>query len=226
MSAWWTSGRDAAPWPLDDTERDRVRRCLRGDEAAWADLYRQHAPGVARFLGRLVGGDDGVDDLVQEVFLGVLSSLPRYRGEARLSTWILGVATNVAMHHRRGEARRRARMAREAEREEWGDVRIGTPGAEVGAVARAELRVVAATLEEVPVDQRATWILAEVDGLDTGEVAAALGIPEGTVRSRLFHVRRRLLDALRDAGFARPGRRDDEVGNEGCLRLVRSGRDG
>lgn len=221
MTRWWAGRPGAAEGPAGDGERERVRRCLRGDEAAWAEMYRLHAPGVARFLVRLNGGDDGLDDQVQEVFVTVLSSLSRYRGEARLSTWILGVAANVAAHHRRGEARRRGRFVLAA------DPDGGRTAEDVqdGAEARAELAVVTKALEDLPVDSRATWILAEVEGLETREVAAAQGIPEGTVRSRLFHVRRRLLEALLEAGFARTEAAGGGAGDGTVLRLVRSGAD-
>lgn len=211
----------------DPIERERVAGCLRGDHTAWAELYRLHAPRVARFLGRLNRGGDGLDDLVQEVFVTVLTALPRFRGEARLGTWILGIAARVAAHHRRGEARRRLRflvVADPPEDQGWPGGSEG--GAEARAEARAELAVVEDALATLPQDQRATWILAEVEGLEACEVAAALGIPEGTVRSRLFHVRRRLLEALRAAGY---DRREHAAGatGEGCpLRLVRSGANG
>ena len=228
MTGWRRRRLDEAQGLLDDDERDMVVRCLRGDEAAWTDLYVRHSPEVARFLARLLGGREGVDDLVQEVFLRVMSCLGRFRGEARLSTWILGVATNVAMHYRRSEARKRARLVSwdvPAERSCTEDS-PATQDGESGAVARAGLRVVMEALENVPVDQRAAWILAEVDGKDTAEVAAALGIPEGTVRSRLFHVRRRLLEALGEAGYPRQDARDGLGVGEARLAWARTGRDG
>ena len=85
----------------------------------------------------------------------------------------------------------------------------------------ADIEISPEVPEALPVDQRATWLLAEGEGLEVREVAAALGIPEGTVRSRMFHARRHLLEALARAGYDRA--REGPEGPLAPLRLVGSG---
>ena len=81
------------------TERKLVARCARGDERAWEELYAANAPIVTRFLTRMLGPASYVDDLVQQVFVEVFSGIRRFRGEARVSTWLYGIARNVAWRH-------------------------------------------------------------------------------------------------------------------------------
>ncbi|MCB9786885.1 MAG: sigma-70 family RNA polymerase sigma factor [Deltaproteobacteria bacterium] len=166
-----------------------MRRCQEGDERAWAELYRTCAPLVARFVGRLVGPSGPVDDLVQAVFVEVLRSIRRFRGEARLTTWLYGVAHRVTARHIRGETRRRD--------ERWGEARATVAASpELTASARESLAVVERAVLELPEAQRSVWVMRELEGLSTAEVAEALGVPLGTVRSRLFAGRQHVLAAL------------------------------
>lgn len=170
---------------------DLVRRCQAGDERAWGELYRAYAPLVARFVGRMVGPSEPVDDLVQAVFVQVFRSIRRYRGDARLTTWLYGIAHRVTAKHIRAESRRRRRDRRWSEDQA---TRAGSP--EPVMLAREALAVVQRAVLALPEPQRAVWVMRELEGLSTSEVAEALGTRLGTVRSRLFAARQRVLDAL------------------------------
>lgn len=170
---------------------DLVRRCQAGDERAWGELYRAHAPLVARFVGRMVGPSEPLDDLVQAVFVQVFRSIRRFRGDARLTTWLYGIAHRVTAKHIRAESRRRRRDSR------WSAdqaTRAGSP--EPVMLAREALAVVQRAVLALPEPQRAVWVMRELEGLSTSEVAEALGTRLGTVRSRLFAARQHVLDAL------------------------------
>ncbi len=97
---------DAEVVPVDPVLR-LVQRCRAGDPAAWTELYRQEGPRVARFLRRLLGPTRDTDDAVQQVFVELFASLARFRGEARLSTWLYSIASNVARKRLRGERYRK-----------------------------------------------------------------------------------------------------------------------
>lgn len=201
------AGDAAASAAAEGEALDRlIRRCQEGDEQAWAELYRQELPRVARFMQRLLGPDREADDAVQQVFVELFTSLPRFRGEAQPATWIYSIASHVAQNRLRTEWRRRRRAAALLE------LILDVPGTAAGpgpdrtAVAREELRQLGAAVDALPVRHRMVWMLRDIEGLTTDEVAAALGLEPGTVRSRLHHARRKVMARLR----LRPG--DEEGG--------------
>jgi len=181
-------------------EATLLARCRDGDDAAWAELYRAWAPQAARFLRRLLGPTPEMEDLVQQVFVRLFDALPRFRGDATLATWVYGIAANVADRHRRC----RFRWLRRGEA--WAMWIAGLPpgdGDVPGAAdARAALRVIASAVETLDFDHRTVWVLREWEGLSSAQVADALGVPVGTVRSRLFHARRAVTAALVGGGTA------------------------
>ncbi|MCB9732369.1 MAG: sigma-70 family RNA polymerase sigma factor [Deltaproteobacteria bacterium] len=174
-----------------DGQAELIRRCQAGEERAWHELYRAHAPLVARFVGRMVGAGGPVDDLVQAVFVEVFRGLRRFRGDARLTTWLYGIAHRVTAKHLRGEGRRRRREQRFADE---GPLAARSP--EPARAAREALAVVERAVLSLPEPQRAVWVMRELEGLSTAEVAEALGTRQGTVRSRLFAAREAVLAAL------------------------------
>ncbi len=197
------SGRSPATGRLrvvpQDDGRDLVRRCRDGDRDAWATLYRTYAPTVLRFLRRMLGSQVDEEDLLQQVFVEFVSSLERFRGDARLSTWLYSIASHVAVEHQRREVRwRRKRLA-------FAAFAVATvplaPDAGGSAEARAMLRTLESAVGRLDLDHRTVWVLRDLEGLGTDEVASALDIPAGTVRSRLFHARRLVLEALQAAGI-------------------------
>jgi RNA polymerase sigma-70 factor, ECF subfamily len=180
--------------PVDPVLR-LVRRCQAGEPAAWTELYRQEGPRVARFLRRLLGPSRDTDDIVQQVFVEVFAALPSFRGDARLSTWIYGIAANVARKKLRSERYRKRYLAALVDElaSDAADERGG--GAPDDCVAaREELDRLAAAVDALPVKLRLVWVLRVLEELPTEDVAAALDIPIGTVRSRL-HLARRQVDA-------------------------------
>ena len=178
---------------------DLLDRCRAGDRSAWAEAYREHAPRVAVFLRRLLVPERDIEDLVQQVFATFFTTLPRYRGDGRLSTWLLGIAAHVATQRRRVEFRWWRRREAMANVPDEGASRDADPARTEWA--RRALRCLRETLDSLPLPQRTIWVLREWEGLDTLEVAHALGLPSGTVRSRLCRARTAILEALRRAGF-------------------------
>lgn len=182
---------------------DLALRCREGDEAAWCELYLAEGRRVASFLRRLLGNTPDLEDLVQQVFVALLSSLEGFRGDARFGTFVLGVATHVAEGHLRREFRWRRRKVAWRELNDAGPSMGPDPAA--GGEAREILAVTFQVLAGMDLGHRAVWTLSEVEGLDSEEVSRALDIPAGTVRSRLFHARRRVATALLGAGLEVPG---------------------
>jgi len=152
-------------------------------------LFDEHAAPLHRYLARRVGVEVA-HDLVSETFLVALRQRHGYDpARAGVRSWLYGIATNLLRRHVRQEVRGLAAHAR-----------VGGPAPDHGHEARVSERVDAATaarrlaggLAELSAADRDVLLLAAWAGLDTAEIAAALAIPAGTVRSRLHRVRRRL----------------------------------
>ena len=152
---------------------------MAGDVGAFEQIVRLHQQSVWRFLRRLLGDPTAAEDVAQETFLRVYRRLPTYAFRARFSTWVFQIARNAGLD----ELRRAA---------------AGRPGG-AGPCARAgggrgrrHRRGSRSTppWPPCPVDQREALLLVEVLGLRYAEAAAVLGVPVGTVKSRVFGARR------------------------------------
>ena len=158
-------------------------------EAVFAGLFDAHAPGLHRYLSRRVGAI--ADDLVAETFLAALAGRDGYdEAQADPRAWLFGIATNLLRRHFRQELRRLTATAKASARD--------TPGSDPGDVVPdrvdAQVRIgrLALGIAGLAADDRDVLLLTAWAGLDGTEVAQALGIPVGTVRSRLHRVRRQL----------------------------------
>ncbi|ANN14768.1 RNA polymerase sigma factor [Amycolatopsis orientalis] len=152
-------------------------------------LFDAHAAPLQRYLARRVGTDTA-HDLVAETFLVALRRRETYRPEAGTArAWLYGIATNLLRHHVRTETRALNATARLAAADQV--VSAGHDG-RVAERVDAQLRAaqLAGALAELSVADRDTLLLVSWAGLEPGEVAEALGIPPGTVRSRLHRIRR------------------------------------
>lgn len=155
-----------APDPRTDAE---LIAALRGGEpAAFDELYRRHRGWVVRLARRVTGSDSDALDVLQETFLYLLRKAPGLELRARMTTFLFPVVRNLAL------ARRRRRGTADAGPE---------PSVEDPPPVLAEELVTA--LGALPVEQRDAVLLRFVDGLSLQEVAAAQGVPLGTVKSRL-----------------------------------------
>jgi RNA polymerase sigma-70 factor (ECF subfamily) len=173
-----------------------LRRAQRGEEAACRRLVERHQRAVFALLGRLVGARgrrERVEDLAQETFLRVFRALANFdtAGTARLSTWILTIATRVGLDELgRGE---RVVVPLDGARE------VASPArADAEAERRAVGQALARAVEELAPPFRAVFLLREVHELEYDEIARALEIDLGTVKSRLSRARAALRDALKD----------------------------
>jgi len=173
----------------DETPTAAGRPDLRSTDTAavFTRLFDEHAPALYRYLARRVGGPTA-DDLVAETFLIALRDRHRYDPQrAAVRSWLYGIATNLLRNHVRSEVRELRAVARAAARsghEESHEARIAE---RVDAQVRVAQMAVA--LEKLAQRDRDVLLLTAWAGLDSTEVAAALDIPVGTVRSRLHRVR-------------------------------------
>jgi RNA polymerase sigma-70 factor (ECF subfamily) len=158
-----------------------IRAAAGGDRLAFEQIVRDHQLHVWRFLRRLVGDDALAEDVTQETFLRIYTRLDSFAFQAKFTTWMFQIARNAGIDALRARDRR-SRVATEAS--------TSTPHA---PVAPPDLRVeLQAALDSLPAKLRTVLLLVEVLGLRYREAAAVLGVPEGTVKSRVFQARLRL----------------------------------
>lgn len=154
-------------------------------------LFRRHAQFVAGFVARLGFRGQDVDDIVQEVFLVAHRRGGYSPGPARPTTWLAEIAVRTAMSHRR--TTKRTSLLPEPEAADR------VPASEAGPAARAQSRESLAlayrALETLDIERRSVFILYEIEGESCDAIAAAMGIPTGTVYSRLHTARKEFLQA-------------------------------
>lgn len=171
-----------------------VARLQSGDGNALGELYDEHAAALLAFARRLVGDADQAKDLVHEVFLSVPSAIRRFQGASSLRTFLIAIAVNHARHHVRAASRRRAAMERYAEERDKEGERRDSP--EHDAQREHLASVLTCALDTLPIDQRVAFVLCEVEEHSSREVAAIVGAPEATVRTRLHHAKKKLREEL------------------------------
>lgn len=172
-----------------------VRLALAGEREAFAGIYRRYHRVVFRFARVMSGSIEVAEDVTQEVFVLLMRDLGRYESRrAGLSSYLYGMARNVT----RGRLRRERRFANLHAVEAMAADSSADPAAaysEAQNVARLRLAIAA-----LPSRFREVIILCDLHGLSYAEAAAALGMPVGTVRSRLHRARRRVAQRLRPPG--------------------------
>lgn len=170
-------------------EPELYRRWQAGDDAAARQLVEQNYDAILRFFRTKVGPQRG-DDLVQRTFLA--ASEGRFRGDSSFRAFLFGVARNVLFDHYR-LARRDARNQPDFNESSFQEL---SPGVSTAVAARAEQRILVAELQRLPLEIQMTLELFYWEGLGVDELATALDIPPGTVKSRLHRGRTMLRDGV------------------------------
>jgi len=172
------------------TDRGLVERVVGGDATAFRGLVERHQARIIAFLHRFCGCPEQALDLAQETFLSAHRHLASFRNDSRFSTWLHAIALN---HARAAGRRRRPGQSLDAVAAD-GRPLVAEPVAAVLPVSagleREDLaRRVAAALDRLDERYREVVVLADMEGASYEQIAAALGIPLGTVRSRLHRGR-------------------------------------
>jgi RNA polymerase sigma-70 factor (ECF subfamily) len=171
-------------------EQTLIARVLDGDRAAARTLYESHVQRVHRLVYRLCGDEDLTHDLVQDVFVRAFDQLPRFRGEAALSTWLHRIAVSVTLN-----ALRKVRRLQTREQSLEGAMHLAHEGSPTDPELRDRLT---RAIEALPAGARTSVILHDIEGYTHVEIAGMLGIAVGTSKARLFDARVRLRQALAD----------------------------
>ena len=176
-----------------ESERRLITRAQLGDTAAFETLVNMHAQYVYNLALRVVGDLQEAEDLAQEAFLRAWRGLPRFRAEARFSTWLYRIVTNLCYNHLPGLKRELAALNPEDEAMNLPDERRDVES----TILSDELRVSLHTaIEELPESYRLLITLRHLQYMSYTEIAQVTGMPLGTVKTSIFRGRRLLRKAL------------------------------
>jgi RNA polymerase sigma-70 factor, ECF subfamily len=195
---------------MDDA--DLVRAAAGGDREAFDELVRRHQGAILSLARAMTGGAPDAEDLAQETFIRAWSGLGRFRGDSAFRTWLHGIALNVVRTHR-GRLARLRQLFQPARHDDSGSDPIDRAAVDERVEEKLVTRQqVDRALAELPVALREAVVLREIQGFDYKEIAAMLGVPIGTVESRIFRARQRLRPLLRDECPHQRVRATDEPG--------------
>lgn len=177
-----------------------IADCRAGRSDAFGDLVRRHQDRLYPTALRLTGRAEDALDLLQDAFLQSYRKLDGFHGESSFYTWVYRIMVNLALSERR---KRTPRLFRGQAGAPAADPAAPTESTDPAAgLERAEREaLVQSALGRLAPDHRTVVVMKEFDGLRYEEIAEALGIPVGTVRSRLHRARSELRDLLTTAGF-------------------------
>jgi RNA polymerase sigma-70 factor (ECF subfamily) len=165
-----------------------LARARRGDQRAFALLVRHYDDGLRALAYRLLGDRDRMDDALQEAYVSAFRALPAFRGDSAVGTWLYRIAYNACID----ELRRERQVVPLESVRERPDPRPG-PGELL-----PERHLLAGALAALPAEDRAAVLLVDAQGFDYRSAAEILGVPEGTVASRLNRTRAALRRFLSD----------------------------
>jgi RNA polymerase sigma-70 factor (ECF subfamily) len=183
-----------------------IEECLAGNQAAWTVIVRQHWRTVFNVAYKFVGKHDEAEDLTQDIFLKIFKALDTFDRSASFQTWIISISRNLCIDHYRSVRRERETIVRDI------DANMLAPRSEeVGQLQALEQRdvrdLLRRALGQLPETLRTAVVMRDFKELSYQEIANELGLPEGTVKSRINRGRLELARQVRRlrAGQAIPG---------------------
>lgn len=175
--------------PEEDSDLDLIQQVAEGDRRAFDRLMRRHEDLVFSVCVRIMGSRDAALDAAQETLVTIFRKAAQFRGDSAFTTWLYRVTTNTCYDELRKAKRRRTEPL--PEHHDPVDVRVGD---DFDAIDMAP--TIEAALADLPPDFRAAVVLSDIQGMAMAEIAEALELPVGTVKSRIFRARRQLAEAL------------------------------
>ncbi len=178
-----------APDAHDAEDRALVARIARGDRSALEQLYRRHAPWMIARLESRCGNPDQADLALQDTFVSVWKSAKSYRGDGQVGAWLWGIGVRRLID----QVRKRTPTPLPPQAIQRYDQAMSFEDALIDNGAHGPM---GAALRRLPPDLQSVLIATAIDGLTTKEAAHLLGLPQGTVKTRLMRARKQLQEVL------------------------------
>ena len=179
----------------------QTQKVAEGQEAAFEAIMRRHNGRLFRVARAILKDDADAEDALQDAYLDAYRHMSDFRGDSQLSTWLTRIVVNQSLMRLRRQKRERVVVPFEGgeHRQQREEVEVADEKAESPSQAamRAEVRrLLEQRIDQLPVAFRTVFVMREVEDMSVDETAACLGIPEATVRTRLFRARALLRESL------------------------------
>jgi len=186
--------------PAEPADEGLMAMAQRGDGPAFERLVKRYEHRLFNYIRRMVGSSADAEDLFQETFLRVYRHRNRFRTSARFRPWVYRIATNLCRDHLRYR-RRRPALSLNAPAGDAGTALADTvaapnPGPEEYARERELAAHIEAAIGRLSLKHRSVFVMARYEGMAYGDIARALRIPVGTVKSRMNHAVAQVLDDI------------------------------
>ena len=176
----------APPDVAPDADLELVRAAAGGDRSAFHVLVDRHSKYLFRVAASVSRGPADAEDVLQETFVGAYRGLASFNGRSSVKTWLTQICVRQAAKQWNRSKRARETVALHVEGGAAGGPSLARPSTEANADRRMDLLAV---IEKLPKEHRQVILMREVQGLSYDEIAKALGVPQGTVESRLHRAR-------------------------------------
>ncbi len=195
-----------------ESEKDIIKRTLAGDKNAFELLVLAYEKQVYNLALRMLGSSEDAADMTQEAFIKAYSGLASFRGDSKFSVWLYRITSNVCLDFLRAKSRRAQVSLTVGEDEDTQQLDIPDPDSDVERLFMRKMSMQAVNdgLAQLPDEQRQILVMREISGMSYADIAAALSLEEGTVKSRIFRARKKLCVYLLKSGNI-----PDDIASEG-----------
>ena len=205
------AGRRGSKGTISFQDATLVEQCRRGDMDAFGSLVAKYQDRIFNMVFRMCGRRADAEELAQETFLKALERIGQFRGQSQFYTWLFRIAANLTISHRRrgGRVRFQSLTGPEEFEQSQADAltaamaRRRNPAPEAAVMAAETNRRVMQALEELDDEFRLVVVLCDMEEMNYAQIAHVLGVPVGTVKSRLHRARCMLKDKLADLRVGR-----------------------
>ena len=179
-----------------DVIESLIARCLKGDQLAWEQIVRQYWRKVFNVAYKFVGKHDAAEDLTQDIFLKIFRSLDTFDRRANFQTWLISISRNLCIDHYRSVRKEREAIDRDVDAGELAPA-SREPGPVDALEQRDRVALLKQALSALPETLRTAVLMRDIQELSYQEIADALRLPEGTVKSRINRGRTELARQIR-----------------------------
>jgi RNA polymerase sigma-70 factor (ECF subfamily) len=183
----------------DDVE-SLIQRCLRGDQGAWELIVRQYWRKVFNIAYKFVGKHDEAEDLTQDIFMKIFKSLGTFDRRANFQTWLISVSRNLCIDHYRSVRKERETIDRGVDANELTPASTD-PGPMAALEQRDRVTLLRHALAQLPDTLRTAVLMRDIQEMSYQEIADKLGLPEGTVKSRINRGRTELARHVKQGAY-------------------------
>ncbi len=188
---------------MSGNEKDLVERCRKGDDEAWRQLVDRFGQKIYSIAYHFTLKREDAEELAQEIFLKVFENLHRYDGSFPFAAWLVSISRNLCIDRYR--RRKREKSFRFVSDDAVLPLLRSEDDPAAEAVRKERAKLLFWALAEIPEDLAEILVLRDLDGLTYEEIAKALQLPDGTVKSRLFRARTEVARKIRERHEERPG---------------------